>query len=182
MCLADFLAENAKAYIRDKCVLELGAGGGLPSLVSVLEGASKTVATDFPDASLLSNIEMNVFANIPEELRHLIMVEGYTWGSRTSKLLEKAGSNSLLQGRSCFDTILAADLVFNHSQHLALLQTCEECLSGSSDPVLLCFYAHHRPTPELITKDEGLVKLARARGWTAEKVVTNTQAGVSWFS
>ena len=48
MCLADFLAENAKAYIRDKCVLELGAGGGLPSLVSVLEGASKVGFTTSP--------------------------------------------------------------------------------------------------------------------------------------
>lgn len=38
-CLSDFLAEHADAYIKGKRVLELGAGGGLPSLVSALEGA-----------------------------------------------------------------------------------------------------------------------------------------------
>lgn len=40
-CLATFLADNAKEYIEGKRVLELGAGGGLPSLISALEGSKK---------------------------------------------------------------------------------------------------------------------------------------------
>lgn len=41
ICLSDFLAENATQYVEGKNVLELGAGGGLPGVISVLEGAAK---------------------------------------------------------------------------------------------------------------------------------------------
>merc|ERR1711939_159451 len=171
ICLSDFLAERANQYIKGKNVLELGAGGGLPGVVSALEGAAKSVVTDFPDPSLISNLERNARENVPSDIKDRIIVEGYTWGSRTQPLLK------LLDGGTSYDTVLAADLVFNHSQHLALLKTCEECLAGSEVPILLCFYSHHRPTPELIAKDEGFVKLAEERGWTSERVMRNTQAG-----
>lgn len=172
ICLADFLAEHASSYVQGKRVLELGAGGGLPSLVSALEGAEMTVCTDFPDASLVANLERNADANVPSEKRSRIAIEGYTWGSKVDSLLAHVSGPT-----PCFDTILAADLVFNHSQHLALLKTCETCLTGSASPTLLCFYSHHRPTPELIAKDEGFVALAEARGWKAERVVRNAKAG-----
>ena len=44
ICLSDYLTDNKKQYVEGRRVLELGAGGGLPSLVCALEGARK-VAT-----------------------------------------------------------------------------------------------------------------------------------------
>lgn len=39
ICLSDYLAEHAAEFVQGRNVLELGAGGGLPSLVCALEGA-----------------------------------------------------------------------------------------------------------------------------------------------
>lgn len=41
ICLSDYLSEHAAELVYDKTVLELGAGGGLPSLVCALEGATR---------------------------------------------------------------------------------------------------------------------------------------------
>jgi hypothetical protein len=101
---------------------------------------------------------------------------------------------------------LLSDLVFNHSQHAALLDSCLACLSSSTStspvalvpsstsllsidislptlqtPAVLCFYSHHRPTPELIAADLGFIALAREKGWTVHKVWEDPKAGVSVF-
>jgi predicted nicotinamide N-methyase len=44
-------------------VLELGAGSGLPSLVAALNGATKIVVTDYPDADLIENLAYNIRSN-----------------------------------------------------------------------------------------------------------------------
>lgn len=46
--------------VKGKTVLELGAGGGLPSLVCALNGAAQVVVTDYPDADLIENLRYNV--------------------------------------------------------------------------------------------------------------------------
>jgi nicotinamide N-methyltransferase len=46
--------------VQGKTILELGAGGGLPSLVCALSGAAKVVVTDYPDADLIDNLRYNV--------------------------------------------------------------------------------------------------------------------------
>jgi nicotinamide N-methyltransferase len=78
---------------------------------------------------------------------------------------------------AAFDLVLLSDLVFNHSQHQALLNSCKDALGPEG--VALCFYAHHRPTPQLIHKDEGFVQLAIEQGWRCTKVVEDPSAGVS---
>lgn len=47
-------------------------------------------------------------------------------------------------------------------------------------PALLCFYSHHRPTPELVAADLGFLSLARAKGWTVTRVWKDKEAGVSF--
>jgi hypothetical protein len=51
---------------------------------------------------------------------------------------------SKIRGASSLSLAEESVLIADHSQHLALLKTCEVCLSESSYPVLLSFYAHHR--------------------------------------
>ena len=46
--------------MKDKTVLELGAGAGLPSLVCAFKSAAQTVVTDYPDADLIENLRYNI--------------------------------------------------------------------------------------------------------------------------
>lgn len=120
------------------------------------------------------------------DLATFLWTQGFVWGTAVQPLLEPLTDSTRPKA---FDVLLLADLVFNHSQHDALLRTCEEVIAqqGSdsagqaSEPVALCFYAHHRPTAELIRRDESFLRNAEARGWDVKLVVENQNAGVSLF-
>ncbi|GAA5864540.1 hypothetical protein JCM3774_005159 [Rhodotorula dairenensis] len=132
---------TGKGKGKGKAVLELGAGGGLPGLVAALEGAGDVVISDFPDPALVNNIAKNIELNVAslksDEVAATV-AKGFTWGTPPDPLLEAlspSGSGSESEGQPPpppprrFDLILLSDLVFNHSQHVALLKTCLSCLS-----------------------------------------------------
>lgn len=150
---------------RDRTVLELGAGGALPSIIAVISGASKVVVTDYPDSPLIDNICHNVAENIHISLRDRISVEGYIWGQDTKPLRD-----FLPLGQIGFDIIILSDLIFNHSQHDALLNTCEQSLSTDPSACVLAFYTHHRP--HLAHRDMEFFKKAIGRGWKAFALIT----------
>jgi len=170
-CFADFLDEHANEFCQSKRVLELGAGGGLPSIVSALNGASQVVITDYPDPELVENIGVNVQSNTSTEVTARVNVQGHVWGKDVTPLLEplKSGNEN-----PKFDVILLSDLIFNHSQHLALLKNCEASLEASRDtsnqtPCLLVFFTHHRPW--LIKEDLAFFDLAKEYGWKTDKIL-----------
>ncbi|KAI8062492.1 putative methyltransferase-domain-containing protein [Gongronella butleri] len=132
------LFDEFPELVRGKTVLELGAGGALPSLVSALQGASKVVVTDYPDQELLDNIQYNVDHNVLEHVPKGA-VKGYIWGTPVEPL-----RLLLPPGRTTYDVIILSDLVFNHSQHHAMLKTCRELLTPKTGRVYV-FYTHHRP-------------------------------------
>ncbi|CAG8749555.1 5702_t:CDS:2, partial [Acaulospora colombiana] len=125
-CLANFLDTHWEALCRQKRILELGAGGGLPALV---------VLTDYPDPDLVRNLQANVKENL------------------TGETLQKTKVTLLLDGE--FDVILLSDLLFNHSQHDALLRTCDQVLA--------------RPTQNM--KDMEFFDVAKRLGWSCEEIV-----------
>ncbi|GAA5894228.1 hypothetical protein JCM5296_004689 [Sporobolomyces johnsonii] len=183
---------------KGKAVLELGAGGGLPGLVAALEGAGQVVISDFPDAALVKNLEKNVETNVtalsnPDVAQTRAV--GFTWGAPPTPLFETLDPPSRK-----FDLVLLSDLVFNHSQHLALLNTCLSCLASPSaaplpsssaappqrpsvdlapevlsTPAVLCFFSHHRP--KFVDADLQILELARAHGWEVTKVWEDKDAG-----
>ncbi|GAA6058708.1 hypothetical protein JCM10212_003396 [Sporobolomyces blumeae] len=188
---------------KGKNVLELGAGGGLPALVAALEGAGEVVVSDFPDASLVKNLEQNVETNInsisdPSSSSQVANTRavGFTWGSSPNDLL-----SSLPDPVHKFDLILLSDLVFNHSQHVALLKTCLSCLTDTdatrpplersapeptqsrvdlppidlTTPWVLCFFSHHRP--KFLEADRAILTLAEDLGWRVDKVWEDPNAG-----
>ncbi|CUA75656.1 hypothetical protein RSOLAG22IIIB_11909 [Rhizoctonia solani] len=201
--LANFLDDNSSDICQDKVVLELGAGGALPGLVAALCGAHQVVITDYPDPPLLDNITRNVDRNIPSKTRSQVSIQGYVWGTDPDKLFRwtdctgLAGESSedvVVVKQDAFDVIILSDLIFNHSQHSALLDTCELALrparrpgvsqgkmklgdpknhegesSTITTPCVLVFFSHHRP--QYATRDMAFFVLAKDRGWICEQVV-----------
>ncbi|KAF9264327.1 hypothetical protein L218DRAFT_926100 [Marasmius fiardii PR-910] len=173
ICLSSYFEENAESLCQDRSVLELGAGGGLPSIIASLNGAQRVVITDYPDAALVENMQYNVDQNIgDDQVRQHITVKDYIWGTPVQPLLDTLPSST--QG---FDLIILSDLLFNHSQHDALLKTCEQTIRPagslpddlSRGPCVLVFYTHHRP--HLAHRDMVFFDKARKQGWKCDKIV-----------
>eukprot|EP01137_Pigoraptor_chileana_P025502 Opistho-2@95085 len=142
------LLDKEPERVLGKSVVELGAAAALPSLVSALNGARKVVITDYPEASLIDNIQRNVDVNLDGH-RNRVVVQGYLWGAGVADLL--AANNG-----EKFDLVLLCDLVFNHSQHTKLLQSAHACLADGGKVIVA--FTHHRPW--LADKDMAFLTLA----------------------
>ncbi|AAS54774.1 AGR284Wp [Eremothecium gossypii ATCC 10895] len=154
-----------------RCVLELGAAGALPSLVAGLLGARQVVATDYPDADLVGNIQYNVDHVIyggkpPTEAPH-VAVEGYIWGNDYGPL-----RRHLPPGQTGFDLVLLSDLVFNHTEHHKLLQTTRDLLAPAGRALVV--FSPHRPW--LLEKDLQFFETAAEYGLRAELIEQVTWA------
>lgn len=75
----------------------------------------------------------------------------------------------LTTGGRGFDTLILADLLFNHSQHPALVSTVQGTLARNKDAVALVFFTPYRPW--LLELDLRFFELAREAGLQVEKVV-----------
>ncbi|EFA75928.1 putative methyltransferase [Heterostelium album PN500] len=64
LALSDFLDQNID--FTDKTVLELGSGAGLPCFIATLNNAKTVVMTDYPDKTLIDNLEYNRSNTLPE--------------------------------------------------------------------------------------------------------------------
>ena len=167
--------------IRGKTVLELGAGAGLPSIVSAILGAKRVVTTDYPDVELIENLAWNIDASsvlLPQpSSTNVIIPEGYLWGSSTSKILSHiilpspspSQQQEQQEQQTGFDTLLLADLLFNHSCHDALVSTIRQTLSRTSAARALVFFTPYRPW--LLANDMAFFDLCKGKGLEVEKVV-----------
>ncbi|KAI4749768.1 hypothetical protein E4T45_14847, partial [Aureobasidium sp. EXF-8846] len=126
--------ESNPQLVKSKTVLELGAGAGLPSLVSAHLSAKHVVVTDYPDADLIDNLSYNIEACAPSLP---IVAKGYLWGADTSSLTEEVKPDE------AFDVLILADLLFNHSEHGKLVQTVTKSLK--KDGTALVFFTPYRP-------------------------------------
>ncbi|KAJ1961600.1 Protein N-terminal and lysine N-methyltransferase efm7, partial [Dimargaris xerosporica] len=169
-----------KALVQDKAVLELGAGAALPSIVAALNGARKVVVTDYPDVDLLGNIEYNLSQSLPTQVKQgTVQLAGYIWGHDPTPLLQHVappGTNAtnVLSMSAKFDVIILCDLIFNHSQHRNMLQSCQQCLT--TDPAnpgrVFVFFTHHRP--HLAHCDMAFFDLARDEfGFRVEHILSD---------
>ena len=159
------IPSNTTRLIHSKSVLELGAGAGLPSLVAALLGAQCTVVTDYPDAELVENIRWNIdncHALTPAQ-RTAMAVEGHAFGSDTQSLLAKLPASS--EG---FETLILADLLFNHHCHAQLVCTIQSTLARTPSARALVFFSPYRPW--LLSADLAFFTLAEGEGFTAEKI------------
>ncbi|KAF9131880.1 nicotinamide n-methyltransferase [Mortierella sp. 14UC] len=149
---ADWMDDHPEHTV-GKNVLEIGAGAALPSFVAAVNGATKVVITDYPDNDLIANIQYNADHIVPELTKEgKVIVQGYLWGSNTRPLLAHLNPTTTTntditsadQPKEMFDTIILSDLLFNHSQHRAMLKTCKETLKRGTGRIFV-FFTHHRP-------------------------------------
>ncbi|XP_068164013.1 methyltransferase like 21e [Antennarius striatus] len=118
--LCHFLETNQDKYnLKDKNVIELGAGTGLVTIVSSLLGA-KVTSTDLPD--VLGNLQYNVMRNTRDRCKYVPLVTELIWGQEVEQRFP--------HDTHCFDYILAADVVYAHPHLEELMDTfdylCQE--------------------------------------------------------
>ncbi|CAN8219026.1 unnamed protein product [Coccothraustes coccothraustes] len=116
--------------LRDRSVIELGAGTGLLGIVVTLLGARVTL-TD--RAAALELLESNVQANLPPELRPRAVVKELTWGKDLDNFPPGA-----------FDLILGADIVYLEETFAELLRTLEHLCSERAAILLSCRIRYER--------------------------------------
>ncbi|SCU89032.1 LAFA_0E15830g1_1 [Lachancea sp. 'fantastica'] len=140
---AQYLDKHPELVL-DKYVLELGAAAALPSVIAGLIGVKKCVSTDYPDVDLIQNIQHNVnhalYEGQPDfdPATRAVVVEGYIWGNSYDPITQHLPSK-----QSKFDFIILSDLVFNHTEHLKLLQTTKDLLASNGKALVV--FSPHRP-------------------------------------
>jgi EEF1A N-terminal glycine/lysine methyltransferase len=67
-----------------------------------------------------------------------------------------------------FDTLILADLLFNHSEHGKLVNTVQQTLKKSASACALVFFTPYRPW--LLEKDLAFFKVAEDAGFQVEKI------------
>ncbi|NWV10654.1 MT21A methyltransferase, partial [Ptilonorhynchus violaceus] len=131
--------------LRDRSVIELGAGTGLLGIVVTLlgtkepagltalyfTGCARVTITD--RAAALEFLESNVQANLPPELRPRAVVKELTWGKDLGNFSPGA-----------FDFILGADIVYLEETFAELLQTLEHLCSEQTVILLSCRIRYER--------------------------------------
>eukprot|EP01039_Chlorochromonas_danica_P011003 gene11003-12251_t len=136
--LADYLVSHPEV-VKDRAVLEFGAGTALPSLTSCRLGGKLVIATDFPDPIILENMrhlkELNQCSNL--------VVQPHKWGDADSNDTQSLLLANHGQG---YDVILLAEVLWKdtYALHRSLLASVNRFLRRPDGIVLLA--VAHRPT------------------------------------
>ena len=133
-----------------KTIIELGSGTGLP-LISIY-GNNTCIATDYPDKEVLDIIRLNADNNLP--CPHTFIVKGLVWG-------DLKAMKEIVDGYGKADLIVMSDLIFNYSQHKALMKTAQGLLKKGG--YILKTFSHHLPQHK--ARDLGFFEVAREMGF-----------------
>ena len=163
-------------------MLELGAGAGLPAIVAAYLGAEQVLVTDYPDADLVENLEWNIRENCPQTTTtttsnpdadpqpRIIHATGHRWGADPTPLLHHC------PGQNGFDTLLLADLLFNHHCHEQLLDSVCAMMRKCAQARALVFFTPYRPW--LLERDLAFFGSCKGRGLGVSLVVEEMMEGV----
>lgn len=162
--VSDYLEEHVTDLVHNRTVLELGAGAGLPSLVSAVLGARKVVVTDYPDHNLVENLRYNIDNCSALPSKQLIVAEGFIWGNSIEPLTRHLDGDD-----RNFDLLILADILFNHTEHAKLISTVSTTLKKNSHARALVFFTPYRPW--LYEKDMHFFELARSAGFVVTKLL-----------
>ncbi|KAL9100320.1 MAG: hypothetical protein Q9163_004283, partial [Psora crenata] len=111
----------------------------------------------------------------------VLLAKGYCWGADVEPLLQcfdggGPSSSSAVRGsgsgpapRKRFDTLLLADLVFNHSCHEALVRSVAMVMAPDQGARALVFFTPYRPW--LLEQDLRFFTLCEVAGFSVRKVL-----------
>ncbi|XP_037233810.1 protein-lysine methyltransferase METTL21C [Falco rusticolus] len=113
LALSQYLESNQEQFnLKDKKVLEIGAGTGLVSIVACILGAYVT-ATDLPE--VLENLSYNISRNTQNMNMHKPEVRKLVWGEGLNEDFPASTYH--------YDFLLASDVVYHHTALDPLLAT-----------------------------------------------------------
>ncbi|XP_071598758.1 protein-lysine methyltransferase METTL21C isoform X2 [Heliangelus exortis] len=113
LALSQYLESNQEQFnLKDKKVLEIGAGTGLVSIVACILGAYVT-ATDLPE--VLENLSYNISRNTKNTEMHKPEVRKLVWGESLNEDFPVSTYH--------YDFLLATDVVYPHAVVEPLLAT-----------------------------------------------------------
>ncbi|KAF6835809.1 Protein N-methyltransferase NNT1-like protein 1 [Colletotrichum plurivorum] len=99
--------------------VELGAGTALPSIMSAMLGAERTVVTDYPAPAVLKTLRANIARNIDPSISPSgvvtageVLVEGHSWGELSDPFS--------VANKHAFDRVFVADCLWMPWQHANL--------------------------------------------------------------
>lgn len=126
------IESNARCSVKDRSVIELGAGTGLAGIMAGLVGAKRVAVTDYPSETLLEPLRGNVSRCLSSTLSPPgdtpcadMVAEGHCWGELVDdfSVREKHG----------FDRVLAADTLWIPWKHENLRRSIAHFLSTEAD-------------------------------------------------
>jgi predicted nicotinamide N-methyase len=131
--LCNHLISNSESLVKNKTILELGAGMGLCGLLAAILGASTVFLSD-GDSDSLSNMRGNIERNvdlIPSSASlHSLQLK---WGLKLEEFKRKCNLQTS-DGR--FDLIMGSDIIYVESILDPLFETVEALLCPSGSFVL----------------------------------------------
>lgn len=161
--LSEYLIKNPE-LIKNKKIIELGAGSGLPSLVSFCLEPQFIICTDYPEKEILKTLHKNFAHNFEtDKFNDHFAIKGLKWGDQNFKVLESVDyfdSNQTLESHLrtdfqgtgvfqsselkdyTFDVILMADTLWLKNEHEHLIKTMKDlCRKNETD--IICAFMNH---------------------------------------
>lgn len=132
--LAAYIYQSSNDF-KDKIIIELGAGTGLPSIVAAKVNAKKCILTERANEDkILENINQNIILNNVENICNSMPL---SWGYIDSNQLQ------------AFDYILAADVFYSSEDFDYLFMTIASIMSLNQNTIFLTTY-QERTTKDTI--------------------------------
>ncbi|KAJ9108723.1 hypothetical protein QFC21_000043 [Naganishia friedmannii] len=134
--LADLISHGL-INVKGERICELGAGAGLPGIVSALRGAGQVVSTDYAvqedqnGQSVLAVLRGNFLRAVPAAKARegtAWTVLGHTWGDEASVLRVLSSPGPSGTPEQPFSLLLLADLLWSTASHAALVASLTHLL------------------------------------------------------
>ncbi|KAI3656289.1 hypothetical protein MP638_004446 [Amoeboaphelidium occidentale] len=160
------MIENEDIFVKNKSVVELGSGVGLPGLVCSLMGASMSVITEYPDESIMAVLEKNISVN---NINDNCIAMGHAWGCDVTEVLKVNGGNK-------YDVVLVADCIWMEEQHAVLLESCRNLVKAETGEIYVTCFPH---TGKL--KIEGFLSMAQFKGFIWQRIQRKDSKSVPYI-
>ncbi|ETN11599.1 hypothetical protein PPTG_10434 [Phytophthora nicotianae INRA-310] len=156
LLLSRFITHEASWLCRDKVVLELGCGTGLPSITSALCEAAKVYLTDRPDAGdIQRNAEANITLNGLDGRAEFIPL---SWG-------DMYVSDEIVSIFQAVDVVLAADCFYQSEDFEKVVATVALILRCSNSPSCKFYFTY-----QLRSINRSIAPLLSRWGLTARSI------------